>query len=79
MVRSQEHCPICRKSAKFKAGATTDHIVIDCRDCGLFGVSEPFREAAPTLAPFNRRLALNHARDRARYGVMPIITNYDVP
>lgn len=79
MVSSQEHCPVCGKSAKLKAGTTTDHLMVECRECGVFGVSVPFQQAAPALVSFNKQLALNHARNRARYGVIPIITNYDLP
>lgn len=79
MARSPTRCPVCGNSARLKAGATADHIVVDCREFGHFGVSEPFKQTAKALTLFNKRLALNHARDRARYGLIPIITNYDLP
>ncbi len=79
MAKSSEQCPVCSKPAKLKAGATEDHIEIDCRQCGTFGVSASFLQPFRDIPEFAKRLSLEHAQNRARYGAIPIITNYDVP
>ncbi len=79
MARSSGRCPVCSNPAKLKAGATGDHIEIDCAECGHFGVSESFLQAFRHVSVFARRSSLDHARNRARYGLIPIVTNYDLP
>ncbi len=79
MARSIARCPVCKKPAKQTATPTGDHNQIDCPDCGRFLASESFSQAASAHSISAKRLALEHARFRARYGTLPVITTYDLP
>lgn len=71
-------CPICEKRAR-QTRAYDGYIDILCSGCGHFQISETFLQLVP-LHPFEiRQRALEGAVTRARYGVLPVITSYDLP
>lgn len=72
-------CPICAKPAKQNKAAVGDYMEVDCRHCGRFQISRIFQHAVSDSHETERRQALEHARLRARYGALPIITTYDLP
>lgn len=79
MVKSSSACLICNAPAKHASVRAGDSIEIHCSDCGPYQASNTFREIAARHSKDVRRQSLERARMRARYGLMPMITTYDLP
>jgi hypothetical protein len=71
-------CVICNKPARTVPGLG-DCTHFDCTECGQFGASGSFVEAAKSLSIAARRQALQKAIVRGQYGALSIVTTYDVP
>lgn len=79
MTKHSAPCPICSKPAKQTAAKAGDYTEIDCKSCGRFQVSEPFQQAVSGYPLTIRLQSLDRAKLRSRYGLLPIVTTYDLP
>lgn len=78
MTKVSAPCVVCGANAKTKP-TTGDYIEINCPDCGEFQASWTYQTVALALPHEVRRRSLESARIRARYGMLPMITSYDLP
>lgn len=79
MAKSTAPCLVCNTSAKHTPVTLGDFVEIDCPACGQYQASNTYREIASRLSKEIRRRSLERARMRARYGLLPQITTYDLP
>ena len=78
MTNSTSPCVICEMGARMEP-TTGDSVEINCPECGKFQASGIYRSMAPSHTIEVRRQSLERARARARYGLLPRITTYDLP
>jgi len=79
MTRSSSNCPVCNRKAKRNTATGGDYAAIICDQCGHFQISGTLQHIFPSYPMSVRRLALDHAQLRSRYGAVPLITTYDLP
>jgi hypothetical protein len=79
MAKYALSCPVCHRKAKLSASTAGDYSEITCSDCGHFQISATLKQIFASYPMSIRRLALARAQLRARYGVLPLITTYDLP
>lgn len=79
MNKAQTNCPICDETAKQANAKAGDYLDISCLECGEFQISRTFQQVAKDYPVSVRRQSLERAKIRARYGLLPIVTSYDLP
>jgi hypothetical protein len=79
MARAKTLCVICKKPAVAKKSAFEDATHFKCQECGEFRASGTFMMEARRLPLAARRQSLQSAVTRASYGILPMVTTYDVP
>lgn len=79
MVKSATACLVCDAPAKHAPITAGDYVEIDCPDCGQYQASDTYRKAVRHHSGDIRRRSLERARLRARYGLSPLVTTYDLP
>lgn len=79
MAKHSAACPVCGKSARQTEVKVGDYTEIRCRNCGHFQASGTFERVAPAYPVTIRLQALDRTRLRARYGLPPLVTTYDLP
>ena len=79
MVKSSAACLICRTPAKQATAKVGDYSEINCPKCGQFQVSGTYQAVIKAHTAEVRRQSLERARTRARYGLLPLLTTYDLP
>ncbi|UUP18374.1 hypothetical protein [Nitratireductor thuwali] len=79
MNKTQTNCPICDGAAKQADATTGDFLEISCPECGEFQISRTFLQVVKDHPVSVRRQSLERAKIRARYGLPPLVTSYDLP
>jgi hypothetical protein len=79
MAKHSAPCPVCGEPAKQAEAKVGDYIEINCKKCGYFRASGMFQQVVSAYPVTIRLQSLDRAKLRARYGLPPLVTTYDLP
>ena len=79
MAKHSAACPVCGEPAKQTEAKGGGYIEINCKKCGHFQASGTFQQVVSAYPVTIRLQSLDRAKLRARYGLPPLVTTYDLP